>query len=188
MKLLIGRCTTVSVLLIVLASQIHAQGVSGIISGTVTDPTKAAISAATVQIINADTGVTAWTDKTNSSGVYRAPELPIGTYIVIVASSGFKTQRVANVHLAVDQTADISVILQLGTAAQTVTVNGSTEGQLATDTSYQQRPNYLNRNVNLRTGQTLNGTAIQYLLPVSAPDFPLAPVGPYFVGSGKART
>ncbi len=80
--------------------------------------------------------------------------------------------EVANVHLAVDQTADISVILQLGTAAQTVTVNGSTEGQLATDTSYQQRPNYLNRNVNLRTGQTLNGTAIQYTLPVSAPRLP----------------
>ncbi len=63
------------------------------------------------------------------------PKLPIGTYNVIVASSGFKTQRVANVPLAVDQTADISVILQLGTAAQTVTVNGATEGQLATDTS-----------------------------------------------------
>jgi hypothetical protein len=52
----------------------------------------------------------------------------------------------------------------------------------------QQRPNYVNRNVSLRTSQTLNGTGIQYLLPVSDPSFPLAPTGPFFVGSGSART
>ncbi len=52
----------------------------------------------------------------------------------------------------------------------------------------QQRPNDLNPGVSLYTSETPNGTGVQYLLPVSASNFPLAPVGPYFVGSGKART
>ncbi len=135
MKLTIRICIAIVVLLTSSVDHVHAQGVTGTIAGTVTDPSKAAIPAATVQILNADTGVTAWTGKTNGSGLYRAPELPIGRYDITVSSSGFKTQKVTNVQLSVDQAADISVILQLGQTAQTVTVNGSTEGQLAADTS-----------------------------------------------------
>ncbi len=112
-----------------------AQGVTGVISGTVTDPAKAPIPGATVTIANADTGVTAWTGRTNDSGVYRAPNLPVGRYTVTVDAGGFKKQQVSNVQLSVDQRADINVTLQIGTVAETVTVEGSTEGQLATDSA-----------------------------------------------------
>ncbi len=112
-----------------------AQGVTGVISGTVTDPSKAPIAGANVTITNADTGVTAYAGKTNSSGVYRAPDLPVGRYNLSVAANGFKTQNVSDIHLTVDQRADIGVTLQVGQVAETVTVEGSTEGQLATDTS-----------------------------------------------------
>jgi hypothetical protein len=54
--------------------------------------------------------------------------------------------------------------------------------------SNQQRPNVANSGVSLYVPQTANGTGIQYLLPVTASNFPLVPVGPYFVGSGSART
>src|SRR5205085_4273300 len=50
------------------------------------------------------------------------------------------------------------------------------------------RPNVVD-NTSLYAPQPYgNGTGIQYLLPVNAPNFPLAPVGPLFAGTGAART
>src|SRR5580700_2638128 len=108
-----------------------AQSLTGIISGTVTDPTKAPVAAATLTITNADTGVKAWTGKTNESGVYRAPDLPVGRYNLAVEATGFKHVQVSNFTLSVDQRANIDVTLQLGAVAETVTVEGSSAGQLA---------------------------------------------------------
>jgi hypothetical protein len=112
-----------------------AQSLTGIISGTVTDPTKAPVAAAVLTITNADTGVNAWTGKTNESGVYRAPDLPVGRYNLAVEAAGFKHMQVSNFTLSVDQRADIDVTLQLGAVAETVTVEGSSAGQLATETA-----------------------------------------------------
>jgi hypothetical protein len=114
---------------------LFAQGVTGVISGTISDPSKAPISGATVTIINADTGVTVWTGQTNASGVYRAPSVPAGRFNVAAQANGFKRQQVSGAQLTVDQRADISLTLQIGQIAETVTVEGSAEGQLATDTS-----------------------------------------------------
>lgn len=112
-----------------------AQSLTGIISGTVTDPTKAPVAAAALTITNADTGVKAWTGKTNESGVYRAPDLPVGRYNLVVEAAGFKHVQISNFTLSVDQRADIDVTLQLGAVAETVTVEGSSAGQLATETA-----------------------------------------------------
>ena len=112
-----------------------AQGVTGSISGTVSDPTHAGIQGAGVAIANSDTGVVVWSGKTNEAGVYRAPDLPVGNYNIAVEAAGFKRQQVQNVHLAVDQRADVGVAMQLGEIAETVKVEGTTAGQLATDTS-----------------------------------------------------
>ena len=112
-----------------------AQGVTGVFSGIVTDPTKGAIDGATVTITNANTGVVAWTGKTNTDGIYRAPNVPVGHYNIAVSAPGFKSQQVTGVELSVDQRADIPVMLQVGEVAETMTVSGDTQGQLATDTS-----------------------------------------------------
>src|ERR1700684_3348564 len=80
-----------------------AQSLTGIISGTITDPTKAPVAGATLTISNADTGVNVWTGKTNESGVYRAPDLPVGHYRLSVESPGFKQTQISNITLAVDQ-------------------------------------------------------------------------------------
>src|ERR1700739_4774033 len=126
--LVAGRIRYVSLLCIffvlTFASLAIAQGVTGIISGTVTDPSKSPVAGATVTITNADTGVVAYSGNTNESGVYRAPDLPIGRYNVNVAAGDFKTQQVSGVPLSVDQSANISVTLQLGQVAETVTVQG----------------------------------------------------------------
>jgi len=112
-----------------------SQGVTGIISGTITDPTKAPIAGANIIITNIETGVVVWKGTTNESGVYNAPSLPVGTYNVNISATGFKSDQVKNVHLTVDQHADISAALAVGAVSESVTVEGSTAGQLAVDTA-----------------------------------------------------
>ncbi len=111
-----------------------SQGVTGVISGIVTD-SKGAIRGAIVTITNVDTGVTAWTGKTNADGVYRAPDLPAARYNVAATALGFKRQQVSGVELSVDPRADTPILLQVGEVADTVTVEARTEGQLASDSS-----------------------------------------------------
>src|SRR5580693_9019297 len=101
------------------------QGVSGTISGVVTDPTKAPIAAAAVTITNAETNVVVWTGQTNASGVYRAPDLPVGDYTIDVQSQGFKRQHVARFPLSVDQRADIAIAMEVRDLTQSVVVEGA---------------------------------------------------------------
>lgn len=108
---------------------------TGVISGTVTDPSKAVVPNATVTIVNPDTGVTVWHGKTNGSGVYRAPSLGAGRYTIAVEAPGFKRASVTDVNLAVDQRADVGVTLETGAVAESITVEGDAAGQLATDSS-----------------------------------------------------
>jgi hypothetical protein len=66
-----------------------AQQFYGTISGTVTDPTGAAVPNAAVKVTNVDTNTTAAL-KTNGAGVYVANNLVIGTYRVEAEAPGFK--------------------------------------------------------------------------------------------------
>ena len=131
------RTTLLCALFLVLAfpRQILPQAITGVISGTVTDPSKAPVPNATVTITNSATGVNVWTGRTNESGLFRAPNLQAGSYSIAVQAGGFKRQQVSEVHLAVDQRADVPISLEVGQVDQSVTVEGSTEGQLAVDTS-----------------------------------------------------
>jgi hypothetical protein len=119
---------------VLLCSLARAQGVTGVISGTVTW-SAAAVSEANVTISNADSGVSAWIGKTNLAGVYRAPDLPAGRYNVLVTAAGFKRQQVAGIELSADQRADLPIALQAGEMTQTIIVNGGTQGQLASASS-----------------------------------------------------
>src|ERR1700747_3870390 len=66
-----------------------AQGVTGTFTGTVTDAQGAAVPGADVTITNVGTNDKT-VAKTNTEGVYRVPELPVGTYEIAVVSKGFK--------------------------------------------------------------------------------------------------
>jgi Carboxypeptidase regulatory-like domain/TonB-dependent Receptor Plug Domain/TonB dependent receptor len=131
-RLLLGCLVSLA---IAFGSFAWAQSLTGIISGTVSDPTKAPVAGAGVTITNADTNVNVWTGKTNESGIYRAPDLPVGHYKLGVEAAGFKQTQISNITLTVDQRADIDVTMQLGAVAETVTVEGSSAGQLATETA-----------------------------------------------------
>src|SRR2546427_6114303 len=81
--------TTCTLVVLALATLAAAQGgATGAISGTVTDVTGAALAGAQVQIINQDTGAVARTLKTDASGSFTAPLLPVATYTVKVTATG----------------------------------------------------------------------------------------------------
>jgi Carboxypeptidase regulatory-like domain len=91
------------------------------IEGTVFDQSRSIVPTSTVTLENVDTGVKA-TAQTNSSGYYRFPTLPAGTFKVTVTASGFKAQEVTGIRLELDETRTVNLTLQIGAAASTVTV------------------------------------------------------------------
>jgi Carboxypeptidase regulatory-like domain/TonB dependent receptor len=100
-----------------------AQETTGSISGTVTDPSGAAIKDATVALINTDRHATIRTVSTNGAGFYTATSLPLGTYTVQVTDSGFKTDTVTGLILHVDDNLTVNRHLVVGSSDQTVTVS-----------------------------------------------------------------
>jgi hypothetical protein len=98
-----------------------AQSVSGEITGSVTDPTGAAIANAQVVATHVVTGVTT-TAITNSSGLYTFSELPSGTYDVTVTSSGFSTSVLKGVLVELNHVVSENIEMKPASASTNVEV------------------------------------------------------------------
>ena len=59
-------------------------------------------------------------ERTNASGVYTIRFLPVGTYIVTIEATGFKTQKIPAFTLEINQTAKIDARMEIGTSATVV--------------------------------------------------------------------
>ncbi|MDT8070586.1 MAG: carboxypeptidase regulatory-like domain-containing protein [Terriglobia bacterium] len=94
--------------------------VTGDVAGTVTDPTHAVISNATVTVKSLDTGAT-YTATTNEMGFYRVGLLKPGRYEVSVEQSGFG-KTVQNFNVQVGITATVNLTLSVAKESQTVEV------------------------------------------------------------------
>jgi hypothetical protein len=100
--------------------------VTGSISGTVTDPSGAAVARATVILRNASTGLERRVP-TNASGDYQFLAIPVGeNYSVRVEAAGFRTAVQSNIKLEVNQKYKADFKLAVGTVSQTVEVTGTT--------------------------------------------------------------
>jgi hypothetical protein len=99
--------------------------VSGSISGTVTDPTGAVISGASVTITNTDRGEDIRVTKTNGAGFFTAESLPLGAYKVTITSSNFKTEVVTGLVLHAADELTVNRALTPGGTSEVVTVNAS---------------------------------------------------------------
>jgi hypothetical protein len=102
-----------------------AQEANARISGLVTDPQKAIIVGVNVVAVNVDTNVR-FPTKTNGSGVYVLPDLPIGDYRVEVEHTGFKSIVEPGITLHTQDALELNFEMALGSASETVTVNGAT--------------------------------------------------------------
>lgn len=115
-----------------LSYEAYAQAVYGSISGTISDPQGAAISAATVTVTNIAQNVTT-TAKTSDSGFYEVTHLIPGTYQVKIEQQGYKT-ALQEVVVKADVAATADVRLEVGALSETVTIT-SVDMSLKTDKS-----------------------------------------------------
>ena len=99
----------------------YAQAVSGEITGSVIDPTGAAIGGAQVTATNVVTGVVT-TEVTNSSGLYTFSELLAGTYDVEVSASGFSKSVLKGVLVELNHTQSENIALKLASSSTNVEV------------------------------------------------------------------
>ena len=100
-------------------------GVGGSISGTVRDPSGAAIVGASVVLANINTGVQQAVT-TNAQGAYTFPVLPVGTYTLAVNHAGFGPYRRTKIVLDANSALLLDVVLQVGQQKEAVTVSDST--------------------------------------------------------------
>jgi len=110
--------------LLVGAPVVSAQTFRGTVAGTVTDASGAVIPDARVIVTNVDTGV-AREARTDETGYYLVPELPIGNYSVTVEKQGFQRAVVTGIRVEVAAARRIDVTLSPGTLEQTTEVVGT---------------------------------------------------------------
>src|SRR5947199_9531595 len=103
--------TRLSVLLwlLLVSSSLLAQTFRGTILGTVTDPQGALVAGAKVTAHNIDTGLERAT-QTSTDGSYSVPELPIGTYTVVVTQCGLQTAVTSKVAVKVASEKRVDVV------------------------------------------------------------------------------
>jgi len=107
---------------------------TGSISGTVKDPSGAAISGATVIVTSPERGINRQMSS-NSTGDYSQTALPEGYYDVIVTATGFKKFEARRVKLDVAEKARVDATLQVGAATTEVIVEGENVAQVETQSS-----------------------------------------------------
>ena len=112
-----------SFLLLALCAGLFGQSTSGTITGSVTDPTGAAIPDASVEARDTASNRMVRTT-TSTSGAYTLPGLPIGLYEIKVSLTGFKTTELAGVEVRVAQTTTQNVTLQVGEVTESISVSG----------------------------------------------------------------
>ncbi|MEK7404319.1 MAG: TonB-dependent receptor [Acidobacteriota bacterium] len=112
--------------LAMLAAGALGQDFRATLTGLVTDPSGAAIPAATVRATNI--GTNAFKDaKTTSFGVFTIPYLEPGVYNVEVSAPGFQTLVREKIVLRVADKVNLPVELKLGQAVQSVVVTADQE-------------------------------------------------------------
>jgi hypothetical protein len=91
------------------------------LTGRVTDTTGAVIAGVKVEATNVETNVV-FPGETNADGLYNIPNLPPGTYRVIVQKFAFRTVVKPGVELHVQDVIALNFSLELGSVTQSVTV------------------------------------------------------------------
>jgi hypothetical protein len=97
---------------------------TGSFAGTVTDKAGAVIAGATVRITSEATGLTREA-KTDDSGHYLVPLLPVAFFTIHVEAQGFAAAEQRNVRLQVDEHSELDFTLQPASVSTSVEVNAT---------------------------------------------------------------
>ena len=139
------------------------------IQGVVTDPQGEAIVGATVTLTNEETGQKQ-TASSLEGGVYNFNSLPPSKFTITIEKQGFKTKTIKGVGVIAEQANSVSVQLEIGQVADTVTVNGDEVPLIDTETA------------NLQG--TVNSREIQNLPSFGRDPFQLLQLAPGAFGDG----
>jgi len=148
----------------------RAQVGTATITGSVTDPTGAAIAGVKVRVRETNMNFES-PSETNSAGLYRVQSLQPGTYSVTFEAAGFKRLVESGLQLKVGDVLPVDVKLDLGNVSEQVQVTGQaalletetssnstvTEGDFLYKMPLYQR--YVLNTLNLSPGVTMNGYA-----------------------------
>lgn len=155
--------------LCLMALAAHAQYRASI-QGVVSDPTGAVVAGANVTLTDTATNQKL-TTVTSSSGVYTFNALPPSVFTLAVDKAGFKKKALNDVHIVPEQANALNVQLELGDAAQTVTVDASNSTLLETQTA--------------SVSGTISSNQIQHMPSFGRDVFQLAELTPGVFGDGS---
>jgi hypothetical protein len=120
----LALCCLALVVLLCGANATFAQEVTATISGTVTDPSGAAVAGANVIAKSVERGIE-YNSTTNDAGIYRIAQLPVGNYDLRVEKTGFEAALYPAFTLHENQVARFDVSLKVGQVSQTIEVTGA---------------------------------------------------------------
>ncbi len=123
-------CSLILILFFAIATHTHAQTFRGGITGTVTDPSGAALPGAQIGAVETATRI-GYRTVSSSAGEFAFSNLPVGDYAVTVTAAGFATVKFDMVTVLAGQSYTLPVNLRLASAEQTVEVTAS---QMTLDT------------------------------------------------------
>lgn len=119
------RLIAPALLILVLAfARVSIASITGSISGIITDPNGATVPSAGVQAVDVATGVQREAS-TDSRGFYSFPELPIGTYNLVIRKTGFKQYERQGLVINVNTALRVDAMLEVGVVTQAVTVSST---------------------------------------------------------------
>lgn len=98
-----------------------AQASSANVNGTLRDSSGSVIPGATLTLRNVNTAVEARSES-NQSGIYAFLNIIPGQYTLEVSKAGFRTNRLSQFNLAVNQTATLDVVMEIGSVDQSINV------------------------------------------------------------------
>ena len=113
-------------LLVWLANPSFSQDPTGTLEGSITDPSAAAIPAASVTVRNSQTGFQA-KQTAGHKGEFHFSYLPVGTYSLHVTAKGFAAFDAPDLRIDVDRTINIPVRLAIATSTNQITVTDVSE-------------------------------------------------------------
>src|SRR5260221_5055222 len=98
-------------------------GPTATLTGRVTDPSGGVIPGVKVEATHVETNVT-FPSETNAEGLYNIPNLPPGTYRVIVQKFAFEPIVKPDVELHVQDVVSLNFSMEVGSMVQSVTAEG----------------------------------------------------------------
>lgn len=119
------KCVSMVALCVATASGLWAQSqaTTGVIEGRVSDESSAVLAGATVTLRNTATNFEKVVT-TGSDGRFRGLLLPLGPYRIAVSADGFSTMVREGLDLAVGQTINLDIQLQVSAVEQEIVVTG----------------------------------------------------------------